>query len=233
VAVAVAVVVGFAAAAFAQGDASPNAKPVRTITVGSTASVEAQPDEAVIDLGVRSESAESVAAFAQNAKAMQMVLDAVGAAGVAEKDVQTTNVSLEQRVTDRGEPSEQRVFVASNSIRVTIRDLTSVGRVIDAAVRAGVDSVNDIRFQVADPEAVRSDALTRAVTGARAKADALARAAGADVIRVVTIDERSYRPPVYRAAIPAPALAVDVATPVVPPESLDVMVTISVIWEIA
>jgi uncharacterized protein len=233
VAVAAALVVWFAATAVAQGGSSPSAKPARTITVSSTATVEARPDEAVVDLGVRSESPDGAAAMAQNAGDMQAVLDALKAAGVDEKDIQTTNVSLEQRVTGRGTPREERVFVAVNAIRVTVHDLSSVGPVIDAAVGAGADAVNDIRFQLADPDAVRTDVLTRAVAGARAKADALAGAADASVVRVVTIEEQNYRSPVYHAALVQGALAVPAATPVVPPSSLEVTETVSVVWEIA
>jgi uncharacterized protein YggE len=225
-------VIWFAATAFAQEGGSPSAKPARTITVSSTATVKVPPDEAVVDLGVHSESADSAEAFAQNAKDMQAVLDALHAAGIAEEDIQTTNVSLHSRVEDRGKPDERQVFVASNTVQVKIRDLSTVGSVIDAAVQAGADSVNDVRFQLANPNEIRTDALTQAVTGARTKADALARAAGTEVVRVVTIDEQNYRAPVYRAAVPA-ALEAAIATPVVPPDSLEVTETISVVWEIA
>jgi uncharacterized protein len=233
VVVAGALVLWVAATALAQDNPPPGAKPVRTITVTSTASVEAAPDEAVLSLGVRSEAPDSAAAVAQNAEDMQAVLDAVKTAGVDEKDIQTTNVSLEQHVTNRGKPNEQQQFVATNSVRITIHDLSSVGSVIDAAVRAGADAVNDIRFQLSDPDAVRADALGRAVAGARAKADALASAADADVLRVVTIDEQNYRPPVYQAALAAGDLAAPApTTPIVPPSSLEVTETVSVVWEI-
>ncbi|MGZ4125368.1 MAG: SIMPL domain-containing protein [Actinomycetota bacterium] len=227
------VVIAFAATALAQGDTSASGKPVHTITVSSTATVKASPDEAVIGLGVHSEAAGSADAFAQNAKDMQSVLDALKAAGIDEKDIQTTNVSLQQRVTNRGTPNEQQMFVAANSIQVTIHDLSSVGSVIDAAVGAGADSVNDIRFQLSNHDAVRTDALTQAVAGARAKADALAHAADATVVRVVTIDEQNYRPPVYDAPFAGSAALGAVPTPVVPPSSLDVTETISVVWEIS
>src|SRR6266511_241965 len=186
----------------------------------------------VLDLGVRFESADSAAAFAQNAKDMQAVLDALKAAGITDKDVQTTNVSLEQNTQNQGKPNERRVFVASNSVQVTIHDLSSVGSVIDAAVNAGADSVNDISFQLSNPNTIRTDALSQAVTGARTKAEALARAAGAEVVRVVTIDEQNFRPPVYNQSLAALPGA-GVPTPVVPPSSLQVSVTIAVVWEIA
>jgi len=225
-------VIWFAATAFAQSDSSPTAKPARTITVSSTATVKAQPDEALVDLGVRSESADSAAAFAQNAEDMQAVLDALKAAGITDKDMQTLNVSLGQRVENQGKPNERRVFVASNSVQVTIHDLSSVGSVIDAAVKAGADSVSDIRFQLSNPNTIRTDALSQAVAGARTKADALAQAAGAKILRVVTIEEQSFQPPVYRA-MPSASHNAALVTPVVPPSSLEMSVTISVVWEIA
>jgi uncharacterized protein len=226
-------VLAFAATAFAQSDATPSGKPARTITVTSTASVKVSPDEAVVGLGVHSEASGSADAFAQNAKDMQAVLDALKAAGIADKDIQTTNVSLQQHVSNRGTPNEQRGYVASESIQVTIHDLSSVGSVIDAAVGAGADSVNDIRFQLSNPNTVRTEALRNAVTGARAKADALAQAAGATVVAVVTIDEQNYRPPVYDAPFAGAAMAAAVPTPVVAPSSLEVTETISVVWGIS
>jgi uncharacterized protein YggE len=228
------VVIWIAATAMADNGSSTTGKPARTITVSSTSTVKVQPDEAVVNLGVRSEATDGAAAFAQNAKDMQAVLDALKAAGVNDEDLQTLNVGLDQHVENQGKPNEQRMFVASNSVQVTIHDLASVGSIIDAAVGAGADSVNDIRFQLSDPNAVRSDALTQAVTGARTKADALASAADATVVRVVTIDEQNFQPPIYDQAFAGVAAAVPApVTPVVPPSSLEVSVTISVVWEIA
>jgi uncharacterized protein YggE len=230
-----ALVIGFAARAMA-GDGTPaSQKPARTITVTSTATVKTAPDEAVVDLGVSTESPDSAQAFAQNATDMQAVLDALKAAGLDQKDLQTLDVSLDQKVVDRGKPGEHRVFVASNRIEATVNDLSTVGSVIDAAVRAGADSVRGVQFQLADPNTVRTDALASAVRGARAKADALAEAAGTQVVRVVTIQEESYRFPTYRAAVPFAGAAVSdqVITPIVPPDSLEASVTVSVVWEIS
>jgi uncharacterized protein YggE len=229
------VIAGFTVSAVAQSSGSTTGKPARTITVSSTATVNATPDQAVVTFGVTSTDADSAAAIGQNAKDMQAVLAALRSNGVDEKDIQTLNVALTQHTAERGKPSEHTVFVASNSIQVTIHDLSSVGRLIDTAVTAGADSVRGVSFRVSDPNQVRTDALTEAVHGAREKADALAAAAGAHVVRVVTIDEGSYRQPIDEqrlayadvAAVPAPV------TPVVAPDSLQASVTVSVVWEIA
>jgi uncharacterized protein YggE len=232
--VVLAIIAGFAVNALAQDGSPTTGKPARTITVSSTATVNETPDEAVVTFGVTSSDADSAVAISQNAKDMQAVLDALEANGVDEKDIQTLNVGLAQHTMDRGKPSQHTVYVASNSIQVTIHDLSSIGQQIDTTVAAGADSVRGVQFQVSDPNKVRTDALTEAVNGAREKADALAAAAGARVVRVVTIDEGAYRQPTVTqdlayaaAAVPAPI------TPVVPPDSLKASVTVSVVWEIA
>lgn len=233
-ALAAGLLIGLAASAFAQGDDEQGGKP-KTITVTSTATAKAAPDVAVVDIGVRSEDAESVAALEANAETMQEVLDAVKGAGVAEDDVQTLNVGLDRRVVNRGEPDEHEVFVASNTVEVKVRDLGATGMVIDAAVRAGADSVHDIRFELSDPSEVRTQALEQAIRGARLKADALALAAGTQVTGVLTITEEGFRPPVYegyRAVAFATAEAA-VTTPIVPPTDLEARVTVTVVWAIA
>lgn len=228
-------VVGYAAQALAGGDGSTTGKPSHTITVSSTATVTAKPDEAQVRFEVRSEDPDSATAFEQNAKDMQAVLDALEATGVDEKDIQTLNVSLSQRVENQGKPSERKVFVASNSIQVTVHDLNAIGATIDTAVQAGADAVDDVRFQLADPNVVRTDALTQAVEGARKKADTLAAAAGANVVRVVTISEENYRslPFVSYGDLALRSTTPLAATPIVPPSSLEASVTVTVVWEIA
>jgi uncharacterized protein YggE len=234
--VVVAVIALFTVSAMAKDSGTSTAKPARTITVSSTATVKATPDEAVVTFGVTTRNGDSATAFSQNATDMQAVLDALKAVGIADKDIKTLNVSLSQRTVDRGKATEHTVYVASNSIEVTVHDLTAVGTTIDSAVTGGADSVRGVRFQLADPDTIATDALTQAVQGARKKADALATAADAQVVRVVTIDEGSYRQPVYAApvsdqAFHAAALA-QVPTPVVAPDSLQASVTVSVVWEI-
>src|SRR3954469_19264913 len=229
------VLAAFTVNAMAKDSGTTSGKPVRTITVSSAATVNAAPDEAVVSLGVTSSDEDSAAAFSQNAKDMQAVLDALEANGVAEKDIKTLNVSLSQHLADRGKPTQHTVYAATNSIEITIHDLSSVGEQIDTAVAAGADSVRGVRFQVSDPNVVRTDALTEAVHGAREKADALAAAAGAHVVSVVTIDEGSYRQPTYAADVAqyAAIAAPQAPTPVVAPDSLEASVTVSAVWEIA
>ena len=184
-------------------------------------------------MSVRSDDTDSAAAFAQNAIDMKAVLDALKKAGVASDDIQTLNVNLGQRIENRGQPNQRTVFVASNQVEVTVHDLSTVGDVLDAAVKAGADSVNDIRFTLSDQTKARTNALAAAVKGARSKADAMAAAAGAHVTGLVSATEQSSNQPVYHAVYAQALAAGDVSTPIVPPNSLNTSVTVQVVWSVA
>ena len=236
-AVAVAVVVGLGAAAMAGDEAglASAPTPARTITVSSTASVGTAPDEAVLDLGMRSEAGDSASAYADNGATSDAVLAALQESGVARGDVETESVNVERDVHDRNTPQERTVYVASTQISVTVHDLDAVTNVISAAVNAGVDSVRGLRFQVGDQTAARQDALAAAVAGARRKADAIAAAAGTSVSGVVQVREEgsSSRPYTYRNDLLA-GFAVEQAAPaIVAPRTVSTQVTVTVIWAIA
>ena len=233
----VGLVVGFGANALAGDGGSSQASaptPPRTITVTSTASVGTAPDEAVIEFGMRSEGADSGAAYDANGAKSDAVLAALLDAGLTKDDVETQSQSVDRQTKDRGTPSERTVYVASTQIQVTVHDLKAVSSAIAAAVNAGADSVHGLRFQVGDQTSARQDALAAAVRGAKRKADAIAAAAGTSVSDVVQVREESSnsRPYYYRgealaafdAAIPAPTI--------VAPQTVSTQVTVTVIWAI-
>jgi uncharacterized protein len=234
----VGLVVGFAASAAAGDDAGGSGSaptPARTITVTSTASVGSAPDEAVIELGMRSEAEDSGTAYADNGEKSDAVLAAVQDAGVAKEDVQTESENVDRAVKDRNTPNEHSVYVASTQLSVTVRDLDAVSDVIAAAVNAGADSVRGLRFQVGDQTGSRQDALAAAVRGARRKADAIAAAGGASVAGLVQVREESSssRPYEYRNVAALQSFDVAAAAPmIVAPQTVPTQVTVTVIWAI-
>jgi uncharacterized protein len=235
----VGLVVGFAASAAAGDDAGGSGSaptPARTITVTSTASVGSAPDEAVIELGMRSEAEDSGTAYADNGEKSDAVLAAVQDAGVAKEDVQTESENVDRAVKDRNTPNEHSVYVASTQLSVTVRDLDAVSDVIAAAVNAGADSVRGLRFQVGDQTGSRQDALAAAVRGARRKADAIAAAGGASVAGLVQVREESSssRPYVYNQTLALSRYAGEAAAApmIVAPQTVPTQVTVTVIWAI-
>lgn len=224
------VLLAFGARAMAQGGDEVGGR--RTITVTSTATVGSEPDQATLDIGVQTQADESADALADNAATTDDVLGALRDAGVAADDVQTRRLDVYRRTIDRKTPREHRVYVADATLSITVRDLDSVGAVIEAAVGAGATSVRDIRFEVADPSSARTQALEQAVEGARTKADAMAAAAGASVTGVERMIEEGAARPVYEEAFYRAADTAGAALSVVPPDELDTNVTVTVTWAI-
>lgn len=217
----------------ALADDGGNGSGDETITVTSTASVGSEPDEAVVTLGVSTQDPDSATALGRNGETVDAVVAAVEGAGVAKEDVRTTRLDLNRRTIDRRTPQEITVYVADSALEVTVRDLDTVGDVIQAAVEAGANSVRGVRFGVSDPSKARADALDAAVRGARTKADAMAAAAGTSVTGVVTIEEQgASRPPYTYAADQAYPMAAGLTAQVVPPDEIQTQVTVIATWAI-
>jgi hypothetical protein len=224
------VVLAVGARAMAQDDGGDGER--RTITVTSTATVGSEPDEASLRLGIETMADDSAAALAENGAITDDVLAALRDAGVDPADVRTESLDVFRRTIDRRTPRERRVYVADSTLAVTVRDLDSVGAVIEAAVGAGATGVRGLRFEVSDPAEARASALEQAVQGARVKADAMASAAGASVASVERIVEEGAARPVYEQYRAAALSASDAAVAVVPPDELDTSVTVTVTWRL-
>ena len=216
--------------------ASPAGGPPRTITVSSGATISSSPDEAVITFSVRTDSPSSVTALNESSDIMNGVLAAMKNLGITERDMETTNVNVSQQTIDRGTAFESTIFVSTTALEVTIQDFDRIGRAIQDGVKAGATSVRGVTFQVSDPAGAKKRALEAAVLSARAKADALAQAAGAAVTGVVQIREagpggepRSYL--ANQDSFAYAGLATDLS--VVPPRDIDTEVSITVIWSIS
>jgi uncharacterized protein YggE len=166
---------------------------------------------------------------------MDGVLAAMKALGITERDMETTNVNVSPQTINRGTASETTVYGASTTLSVTIMDFDSIGAAIRDGVDAGATRVSGVRFGVADPTGAKKRALESAVESARAKADALAGAAGSSVTSVVQIRETGAtgEPRPYFSDTRALAYDQAAALSVVPPRDIETKVTIQVIWSIS
>jgi hypothetical protein len=143
------------------------------------------------------------------------VIDAVKAAGIADKDIQTTNYSVNilRDNSENGDPTKITGYEITNEVQVTVHDTNALGDLLGAAVQAGANNVYGVNFFVADQTKAASEARVKAVQDARQKAEELATAAGVSLGPVVTISEGapSSPGPVYvmarasEAAMPAAA----------------------------
>ena len=167
-----------------------------SLSVSGHGSVTLAPDTASVVLGVDVIDASLAAAQRQATERMTAILTAVKDAGIAEDDVQTVNynVNIIRDYDDRGNPRGDIQYQVSNQVSIKVRDVDSLGSLLDAVVSAGANNVYGISFFVDDPTDAASQARRLAVRDARAKADEMAAEVGMRVGRVLTMSE-SYAPP--------------------------------------
>ena len=176
--------------------ASPSAiaqseTPSRTITVNGEGVASAVPDMAVLSIGVRTDAPTASAALRQNSSEMAATIAKLRELDVAERDIQTSGLSVNPRYNYENNRSEPKIigFTAANTLTVKLRDLDSAGVVIDQAVQSGANSLGGIQFTFADPNPLMEGARKDAVANARAKAELYANAAGVHLGQVMTIQD--------------------------------------------
>jgi uncharacterized protein YggE len=174
-----------------------NASPAR-VTVSGEARVESQPDTAVIQFAVVTQNASASEAQAENASRTEAVVRAVRAAAGAGGEVKTSGYSLQpQYAYKEGAPPTITSYIARNAVTLTTGELGRVGPAIDAAARAGANSVDGLSFTLRRDEEPRDRALAEATRDALRKARAVAAALGGRVSRVVELQEAgTVRPPI-------------------------------------
>jgi hypothetical protein len=192
------------------------------LQVSAHAEAHRVPDVATISAGVVTQAADADAAMRANAQQMDKVMAAVRAAGIAERDIQTSgiNVNPQYRYAEN-QPPAITGYQASNTVNLKVRDIGKLGRVLDALVASGANQVNGPSFEIDQPDTVYDEARRAALDKAQARAAMYAKTLGLRVRRIVSIGEGGgYRPPVPMPMM-AMAKAMDRAeTQVAPGENI-------------
>ena len=214
---------------FATDPATPGE---HTISVIGTGRVLLTPDIADLRLGVTTTAKTVNEARASNATSMTAVISALKGLGIADRDIQTTTLSLGPvyDYSSNANPPRLTGYTLTNSVAVTIRDLAVAGDVIDGTMAAGATTLDSISFRVADQTGAEKEAREAAMTEARAKAQTLAAAAGVSIDGVASISE-TVAPIPYPVYYGAAAALRDAATPVEAGTN-EVSVTIAVVYVI-
>lgn len=197
------------------------------------------PDMAVFSSGVVSEGKTASDALSANAAAMTRVIATLKKAGIADKDIQTSQINLnpvygQPVIGPNGQVvQEPRIvgYQASNMVTIRSRDIKGFGKVLDALVASGSNQINGPAFQMSDPRSAMDEARGDAMKQARARADLYARAAGLRVVRIVSISEGGgYNPPqpVYAMAKMADASSSPIAA-----GEVEAQITLTVQFELA
>jgi uncharacterized protein YggE len=208
---AILLVAGALAAAAATAAPYAGAATPRTITVEGTGIATSVPDEAQFTFGVSVNAPTANAALSASSRRMNTLIAAVKGQGVPASGIQTSQISLTPNTNDNG--TKILNFTAGESLTVTTKAIAKAGGIVDAAVGAGANTVDGPNLGPSSQQDLRQRALTAAITDARARALAIAKASNVSLGPVMTVNEESSSPIPFQEAKAAAAPA---ATPVEP-----------------
>ena len=240
--------IGLASAGFWGSDA-PEVQQKKVITVSGYGTVDTHPDEAVLRLAVVTQAEDAKNASEENVKKMDAVLAALYEIGISKDDAVTSGYRVWPQYSWRDEEQQLTGFQVRNSLTVTVRDIEKIGGVIDAALFAGANEINDVTFTVSDDRQteLKSDAIADAVAKARADASSVADAMDVTIVGPVEISTTGSRLSPYRmymsydtgygrmvtpeempVPMPTPAVA---APPQIQPGDVTVSAQVTVVYE--
>jgi uncharacterized protein YggE len=205
---------------------------VSKLIVQGEGKVIAAPNMATIVLGVETFNISASGAATENAWRMNETIALLRSIGIAEKDIQTSSVSLKTVPQDEQiaakEKTKAQEFVATNQVTVRLNNTGEVGEVLDAAISAGSNSIQEVNFDIRNPQPEKDKALTLAIYDARRKAEVASAAAELKLGKVLEISE-GYG---YVSAAAKSAVFSNVATPIQPGD-LEVTASVTVTYEIS
>jgi len=214
---------------------------VPTMSLQGTATINAEPDMATVTTGVVTDADTARAALDDNNNAMAALLDLIKSAGVADKDMQTSDFSVQPQYvySDKTDANGYRLppklagYQVSNNLTVRLRDLANLGTVLDKMVSAGSNTIGGVSFAVSDSSKLVDDARRAAMKDAIAKANLYADAAGVCLDRIVSISENggyAPQPKLMRSMdlVAEAAPSVPVAT-----GEIGYSMTVNVDWELS
>ncbi len=237
IAAACAAVLAFTARTAAQEPPQMRMQTPPAIRVTGTGEVRAAPDQATADFAVETTAGNAQEAAAANAQQMERVIAALVRAGVPRERIETRDYNVfpdyDQRPVEQGGEPRIRGYRVLNTVSATTQDINRVGGLIDAALAAGANRVNGVRFSLRDPQRFRAQAIQEATRRARADAEALAGAMGVQLgaVREASTVEVGYSGPVMMMAREgmADAVAQNAPTPINPGEQT-VRATVMIVY---
>ncbi|MCX8007464.1 MAG: SIMPL domain-containing protein [Coriobacteriia bacterium] len=208
-----------------------DAQPPNTVSARGTGTALGAPDQAEMSFGLTVNRKDARSALADASAAAKKVAAAVKKAGIPADDIQTQNVSVYPQYSSEGKDRPPTVtgYSANISVRVRMRDIEKIGAVITAATDAGATEISGPSFSLSEDAPVAAEAIEKAVSDARRRANAMAEAAGKAVGEVLSISEAAVTaPPVYGDYYGRSAAA-DVP---IEPGQIDVTAQVVVVFEL-
>ena len=238
---------GLASGGFWGGSSdAPAIQQKKVITVSGYGTVDTHPDEAVLRLAVVTQSEDAKNASDENVEKMDAVLAALYEIGISEEDAVTSGYRVWPQYSWRDDEQQLIGFQVRNSLTVTVRDIEKIGDVIDAALGAGANEINDVTFTVSDSRQteLRYEAIADAADKAKADAMSVAKAMDVAIVGPVEISTTGSQFSPYRMymgyetgykgseveALPMPTPAV-ATPPQIQPGDVTVSAQVTVVYE--
>ncbi len=160
------------------------------LDINATGEVARVPDLAIISAGVVTRASTASGAIQQAAARMARVREALRQAGIADRDIQTSNISLNPEYRyENNQPPQLTGYTASNQVSIRFRDIRNSGRILDALVAEGANQINGPNLTIDKPESALDEARAKAAAAGRARAELYARALGMRVVRLLSVSE--------------------------------------------
>jgi len=203
------------------------------LSVSAEAQAHRVPDVATISAGVVTQDADANAAMRANAEQMDKVMKAIRAAGIAERDIQTSGISVSPQYRyAENQPPQITGYQASNTVSLKVRDIAKLGKVLDSLVASGANQVNGPNFEIDQPDEAYDEARRAALEKAQARAGMYAKTLDLRVRRIVSISEGGgFRPPVPMPMMAMKAERAQADTSVSPGETT-LSVSLDVVFEL-
>lgn len=206
------------------------------ISIEGQASVSAAPDMGVVTSSVVTPAETAPEALRLNTEAMNKVIAEIKAAGIEDKDIQTSGFSIQptykRTKVDESYESEINGYQVRNGVTVRVRDLSKLGDVLTSVVASGSNEVGGISFQISDADTKRDEARKLATEDARKKAEIYAEALGVKVGRVVSVSEGNISIPQPRTMMVGKMLHAEMAPAPIEAGEQSISANVSIIWEI-
>jgi uncharacterized protein YggE len=220
----------------AYGQTPPAQERMSVLSLSGEGTAEAQPELAILQVGVAVTAKVAKDAFAENSKLLAAALNAAKENGVETRDLQTAGLSLRPDIVraDKWPHREVVGYQVNNVVTMRVRDLSKLGGLIDRLVVLGINDIRSIQFSVANPAPLVEQARAAAIKDVMDKAQKYAEAANVRIVRVLTLNEDNVVMP-GRVAVNYVARAAAAPRPDVPVEAGELIyrARVSATFEIA
>ncbi len=171
------------------------------LVVTGTGQVEVQPDQAKITLAVISSGKNLEQLQEENSRTVNQVISSLLEKGLQRSQIETSsfNVWPQYSYGRSGEEKAPEIigYQVRNQITVTLNDTKNAGSIIDTALKAGANEVQNISYFLSDSSSVQAMALSQACINANKKANAIARALGLKIGAIISVKESSPTTEIY------------------------------------